>query len=165
MERKAKRGLSAMMIVGTVFTVLGAIFLIVGIYLFANTSGDEAKIFLLVFGIMGIIFLIPGIICLVYEITKRNRQKKLLENGNYVTAEFFDVEMNYSINVNSRHPYIARFRYQDAQGNVHIFKSRNLFINPETMMKDNMVKVYVDGENYKYYYVDIDEIMPKVYEH
>lgn len=165
MEKKVKNGLSAMMIVGTVFTVLGAVFLAAGITLFAGGSGAGAEVFLMVFGIIGVLALIPGLVCLIKEMTKRSRQKKILENGNYVMAEFFDTQLNYHINVNGRHPYIARFRYQDAQGNVHIFKSRNLFINPETMIKDNMVKVYVDGDNYKYYYVDIDEIMPQIYEH
>lgn len=165
MERKVKAGMSAMLIVGIILSAFGVGFLTAGIVVFVGSRDEVGKILLMVFGIVGLLALFAGLICLVKEIRKRSRQKKILENGNYVMAEFFDTQLDYHINVNGRCPYFARFRYQDAQGNVHIFKSRNMFIDPETLMKDNMVKVYVDGENYKYYYVDIDEIMPKVYEH
>ena len=50
-------------------------------------------------------------------------------------------------------------------GTVHIFKSRYLYYNPESLLKNNAVRVYVDNNNYKKYYVDIDEVLPKVENH
>ena len=60
---------------------------------------------------------------------------------------------------------MVKCSYKDGYGNVHIFKSRNLMFDPGEFLKDNMVRVYIEGENYKHYYVDIDEILPKVFEH
>lgn len=56
-------------------------------------------------------------------------------------------------------------RYQDMEGNVHIFTSRCLYFNPEPLLQSPMVKVDVEGDNYKHYYVDIAEILPKVIRH
>ena len=60
---------------------------------------------------------------------------------------------------------LSQARYQDMYGNVHIFKSRDLYFDPTDLFKDQMVKVYVDGDNYKRYYVDIDEVLPNVIEY
>ncbi len=78
--------------------------------------------------------------------------------------DFFDVQRNYNVHIRGRSPYFVRCRYQDVRGNVHIFRSRSAFIEPQ-LLQDTKIKVYVDGENYKNYYVDIDEVIPTVYEH
>ncbi|MBR5799162.1 MAG: phage holin family protein [Lachnospiraceae bacterium] len=164
-ERKMKTGFSARMIVGIVFSMMGAIFFGAGVFLLFMAPADIKLLFFLIFGGLGLVFLVIGVICLYLEGKKRSAQRKLFENGNYIEADFFDIDWDTTINVNGRHPYFARFRYQDPYGDVHIFKSRNMFINPDTLMTDRKVKVYVNGTDYKYYYVDIDEILPNVYEH
>lgn len=166
-EKKAKMGISGMLIVAIVFIIMGIAFLPtgVGIYLSGIGTASETIIFLAVFGGTGGVFLIVGGILLALFINKKKRYNRLLKNGQYVMAEIAEVRINYSVQVNARHPYVVHCRYQDNYGNIHIFKSRNLMFNPMDIMKDNMVKVYVDGENYKYYYVDIDEILPNIIEH
>ena len=166
MERKSKTGLSALLIVGSIFTILGAVFLATGVIIYYALKEEEGAIlFLLIFGGIGLLFFVLGVIFLIVELKKKLRNDKLLGAGNYVMAEVLEVTLNYNVAVNRRHPYIVRCRYQDMYGNVHIFKSRDLFFNPTDLLKDRMVKVYVDGENYKHYYVDIDEVLPNVIEH
>lgn len=166
MERKSKTGLSALLIVGSIFTILGAVFLATGVIIYYALKEEEGAIlFLLIFGGIGLLFFVLGVIFLIVELKKKLRNDKLLGAGNYVMAEVLEVTLNYNVAVNRRHPYIVRCRYQDMYGNVHIFKSRDLFFNPTDLLKDRMVKVYVDGENYKHYYVDIDGVLPNVIEH
>lgn len=47
-------------------------------------------------------------------------------------------------------------------GNIHIFRSRNLSFDPTPPLTDQMVRVYVEGENFKHYYMDIDSVLPEV---
>ena len=166
MERKSKTGLSALLIVGSIFTILGAVFLATGVIIYYALEEEEGAIlFLLIFGGIGLLFFVLGVIFLIVELKKKLRNDKLLGAGNYVMAEVLEVTLNYNVAVNRRHPYIVRCRYQDMYGNVHIFKSRDLYFDPTDLFKDQMVKVYVDGDNYKRYYVDIDEVLPNVIEY
>ena len=165
MEKKIKSGFGARMLLGIIFGLMGAIFFLVGVTLVFVVPNEIKLLFFVIFGGIGLAFLIPGIIFLVLESKKKSAQKKLLENGYYIEADFFDIDWDTTVNVNGRSPYFVRFRYEDAQGNVHLFKSRNMFINPDTLLTDRKVKVYVNGTDYKYYYVDIDEILPNIYEH
>ena len=50
-------------------------------------------------------------------------------------------------------------------GCIHTFHSRNIFFYPAGMMKNNMVKIYTRPDNFKKYYMDIDEILPEVQMH
>ncbi|MGN1179803.1 MAG: hypothetical protein ACI4SD_01215 [Suilimivivens sp.] len=166
MERKSKTGLSALLIVGSVFTIVGAAFLAIGLIIYCALKEEEGVIlFLLIFGGIGLLFFILGLIFLIVVAQKKIRSDKLLNSGNYVMAEISEVDLNYNVTINRRHPYIVRCRYQDRYGNVHIFKSRDLLFDPTDLFKDQMVRVYVEGENYKHYYVDIDEVLPNVIEH
>lgn len=163
-ERKAKQGISALLIVGIVFACMGAVYLAVGIAFFLWEREDVA-VFLMSFGGLGLIFLIAGAICLFLEIRKRRRCNRLLSAGRYITAEITEVNICYTVRVNRRYPYVVICRYQDMEGNVHLFKSRHLFFDPAPLLKDRMVRVYVEDGNFKHYYVDIDEVLPNVVMH
>lgn len=166
-KKKMKMGISGIMIVALTFTLIGVVFLSVGssIYLTLREGMPETIIFLIVFDGLGILFFILGLLFFFILIRKRMKIRRLLEKGNYIMAEVSEILRNDTIQINSRHPYVVKCRYQDGFGKIHIFKSRNLMYNPRGILKDNMVRVYVDGENYKHYYVAIDEILPEVYEH
>lgn len=162
-ERKAKQGISALLIVGLVFTGIGAIYLAVGIII--SLWEKNMLVFLISFGGIGLVFLIAGIICLLLEIRKRKRRNRLLNAGRYITAEITEVSISYAIKINRRYPYVVICRYEDGEGNVHLFKSRYLLFDPAPFLKDRMVRVYVEDGNFKHYYVDIDEVLPNVVMH
>ena len=171
MERKVKMGLSAMMIVAITFIIIGGSFLPIGIFAGINLmSVDENFIlFVVIFGGMGCLFLTLGIVFLVLEIKKRNLSKRLLAEGYYIYAEVLDVNKNYNVQYgNHGHPYVIKCGYTDENGTLHIFKSRNIIRYLGNDLIGQQVRVYLDRNdynNYKNYYLDIDEILPKVVEH
>lgn len=166
-KKKVKMGVSALLIVAITFLGIGLVFMPVGIAVYLHNREEMANaiIFLGVFGGLGILFFVLGIIFLLIIISKKRRCTELVRKGNYIRAEICEVHCNYNVQINRRYAYVVKCKYQDALGRVHFFKSRNLMFNPETLLKDRIVKVYVDGENFKNYYMDIDELLPEVYEH
>jgi len=96
---------------------------------------------------------------------KKKESQQLLDNGRYIHAEICEIVPNYTVRVNGKHPYVIHCKYEAMDGTIHIFKSRNLFFNPESLLKGTSVKVYMDGKNYKKYYVDIEEVLPKIEYH
>lgn len=165
-KKKAKIGMGASFIISIVFTLIGATFLPMGIILHETIVDiTEQVIFLYTFGGIGIIFLFIGILFLILMLKKKNDVQKLLDNGQYIIAEICEITPNYTVRVNGKHPYVIQCKYEAIDGTVHIFKSRNLFFNPESMLRSTSVKVYTDRVNYKKYYVDIDEVLPKIEYH
>lgn len=161
-KRKAKRGWTALLIVSIVFTVIGIVYILVGCFVGAQSIEGNPIIFKGVFCGLGALLLIVGIICLCLEIGKRTRCNRLINSEQYIMAEISEITMNYAVRVNYRHPYIVICRYRDMYGNIHLFRSRNLNFDPAPLLKDQMVRVYVEGENFKHYYVDIDSVLPEV---
>ena len=167
-EKKAKVGVNATSIVGLVFTIIGAIFLVLGIVLgigLRKVIGIESIVFLFTFCGMGTLFLSVGLVFLITLGNQKKNAQRLLDNGNYVVAEIFDISQNYNVSVNGRHPFMVSCKYEAVDGTVHIFKSRYLYFNPEPLLKNNVVRVYVDNDNFKKYYMDIDEVLPTIVEH
>lgn len=164
-RRKAKRGLTVFILESIIFSFVGIIFILVGGIIPAENIEGDAGAFRAIFCGLGAVLLIAGVLCLCLEIRTRVRNNRLISSGQYIMAEISEITMNYAVRVNSRHPYIIICRYQDRYGNIHTFRSRNLYFDPAPLLKDQMVKVYVDGENFKHFYVDIDEVLPKVIQH
>ena len=171
MERKAKMGMSAMMIVAITFTILGVTFLPIGIIAglgLMQVDGDFI-VFVLMFSGLGSIFLILGVAFLIIEIKKRNRCNRLLAEGYYIYAEVLEVNQNFNVQYgNHGHPYVIKCGYTDENGTLHIFKSRNIIRYPGNNLIGQQVRIYLDRNdynNYKNYYMDIDEILPNVVEH
>ena len=145
MKPKIKTGINAIMIIGWIFAGLGSVFLIMGILFLTQSGKEEAfKMLGLIFGGTGLFFFLIGVIFM---------------------AEISNIDMNYNVNVNGRCPYVIYARYQDMNGCIHTFHSRNIFFYPAGMMKNNMVKIYTRPDNFKRYYMDIDEILPEVQMH
>lgn len=165
MERKAKMECDALFVVGIIFSIVGPALLVAGVSAFLAVHSEENIIFLIVYGSTGLIFLVIGLVFLVIKIRKKQRCSRLLQAGSYVMAEIMETKINYHVRVNGRSPYVVECQYRDMFGNVHIFKSRCLYFNPEPLFRDRMVRVYVEGDDYKHYYVDIDEVLPQVIRH
>lgn len=150
----------AYLILGIVFTILGALFVGLGIGLSIFALKE-----MILMSLIGLPFLIIGIIFLARVILLKKRQKRLISDGNYLLANISGVQVNYSVNVNGRCPYVVECNYQDLDGTVHIFRSKDIFYDPTNLFTGDMVKVYVDKDNYKKYYVDIDSVLPKIVRH
>ena len=165
MEKKARIGQSALMIIGIIYTALGGTFVILGAALAALLRDSDAFMVGLIFGGIGAIFLILGIIFLIVELCKKKRSDALLASGHYILGEVVDIAANINVNVNGRYPYHIIVQYIDPHGVRHIFRSPGLRIFRDPELLGKKVKVYVENDNFKHYYVDVDEILPKYVEH
>ena len=93
MERKSKTGPSALLIVGSVFTIVGASFLAIGLIIYYALKEEERVIlFLLIYGGIGLLFFILGLIFLIVVAGKKARSDKLLNAGNYVMAQIMELQ-------------------------------------------------------------------------
>lgn len=165
MEKKARIGQSALLIIGIIYTALGGTFVILGIALAALLRDSDAFMVGLIFGGIGAIFLILGIVFLIVELCKKRRSDALLASGHYILGEVVDIAANINVNVNGRYPYHIIVQYIDPHGVRHIFRSPGLRIFRDPELLGKKVKVYVENDNFKHYYVDVDEILPKYVEH
>ena len=147
---------------GLPYSIMGGVFAVIGLTVMILS---REWIFGLCFGGIGLIFLVLGVIFLRRDHRRRQAARRLYENGRYIWGEVVELAPNYNIRVNNRHPYVAKIRYVDGAGIVHIFTSPNLYRYPDGSVLQKSVKVYVEDDTFQRYYVDMDEILPDVREH
>jgi hypothetical protein len=121
----------------------------------------KTNIIVAVFAILGTIFSMIGIIGYFIQFLINKGKNRLLTHGHRIYAEISEIIQDSNYTINNRHPYRILCKYEDGYGEVHIFKSEMILYNPTGLLKDNMVPVYVKENNYKKYYVKIDEVLPK----
>ncbi|MBR3824066.1 MAG: DUF3592 domain-containing protein [Lachnospiraceae bacterium] len=112
----------------------------------------------IILAVLGVIFALIGIISAVIGIKKSAKKKELLQQGRYICAVVERVDMNYNYYVNGRHPYVIYCNYQDEySGVLYRFKSDNMWTDPYPFLQQGSnVRVYVDGQDYSKYYVDVE---------
>ena len=111
-----------------------------------------------IFGGISIPFLIIGLVFLLVLRAKKNKKRNLLQNGRMVEAVVTGGMINYNVRVNNRHPWKLECRFEDTfTGATYLFSSNNIWKDPFLYVGQN-VKVYLDRENPKKYYVDIDSL-------
>ncbi len=165
-ERRFKWDFNVYVICGLIFSAVGLIFLIVSagcVIKFDDLRGQidgNPVLFVGIFAGLGLLETVVGISILVWYFKKTGYQKKLYEAGRYITLPVSEIRMDTRVRINGRHPYVAEAQYMDpVTKEVYVFRSRSLMYNPANMLIDGTVRVYVDSENYKRYYMDIDSAM------
>lgn len=157
-------------LLGFIFSIVGLCFLLTSIIVWINmdaviaspNSRGDVTLLPIIFGIVGLVLFILSILFFIIYYKKQKKIAELIEHGNFVMAKVINISKNLAIEVNGRHPFYLECQYKDIYtGAYHIFKSENIFFYPEDMIGKE-IRVYVDGSNYKNYYVDMDSIL--VYE-
>ena len=114
----------------------------------------------LIFPGVGLIFLTIGGIGILVKINKRKSEKKIKENGELIYANYVETVLNTTYTVNRKHPYNIICEWNNSlDGKKYIFKSKNIWINPENIIKEKNIKqfpVYIDNNNKKKYIIDVD---------
>lgn len=114
-----------------------------------------------------LVFIVIGYINM--RMVRGNRHKKwLLKNGERVDTEFQKVEdgslssstnKSNGINIQTTHrqgTYKIVSQWLDPTTNkVHVFRSENIWFNPEEYIKNMNISVYINPKNPNVYYVDI----------
>ena len=162
-KKKIRLGMDSALLLGLIFGFIGIIYLPVGIGL--GIALPDGRLFLCIFGGLGAVFLIVSAALIVRSILCRRGIRRAVEDGQYVLAAVTEVTRNYNVRVNGRHPVYAVCAYTEPLSKtVHLYRSRERRYIPDDIVGQT-VKVYISRENDKYYYADIDEILPKVIEH
>lgn len=154
MADSVKGSISALWIIGLVYSALGALFVVLGI-VFALVL-EEGLLFCVIFGGIGMVFLILGIIFLAVEYGKRKNAERLIASGRYVWGTIADWRVNRSIEVCGRHPIMLLVRYVDGRGQEHIFRSSSLRIVGGPQLLGKQVRVYYGDPDFRNYYVAAD---------
>ncbi len=120
----------------------------------------------LIFPGIGLIFLIIGATGLLVKINKKRRKNKLKTYGEKIEANYRETTLNTIYSVNNVHPYNIICEWNNPIDNKkYIFKSENLWTNPEIMIAEKNVQtfpVYIDRKNKKKYIVDVDILTENV---
>ncbi len=164
-QKKAKLGMSALKILGIVYTLLGGVFTVLGVTLAAVLWEEDVRLVGILFGGIGSIFLVLGILFLAVEAGKKRRANRILASGRYVWGEVIDIIPDFSVRINGRCGYHILVGYTDMYGVRHVFKSPNQRIIRDPDLFGRKVKVYMEDDSYKHYYVDADGILSNVVEH
>ena len=154
MADSVKGSISALWIIGLVYSALGALFVVLGIVLALVL--EEGLLFCVIFGRIGMVFLILGIIFLAVEYGKRKNSERLIASGRYVWGTIADWRVNRSIEVCGRHPIVLLVRYVDGRGQEHIFRSSSLRIVGGPQLLGKQVRVYYGDPDFRNYYVAAD---------
>lgn len=151
---------------GGIFFFIGLLFFVLGICFginidslrtSPNMDGDPVLLVAIFTG-MGALFMVIGAPFLFKAVKNNSTRRRLLQTGYYVMAKVTEINVDYSVTVNGRHPFFFLCEYTDAFTCVtHVFKS------PEVMHADdsvigNDIRVYVDQNNFDQYYVDVTSV-------
>lgn len=93
-------------------------------------------------------------------------KKQLRENGEIIYAKYLDTKINRSYSVNNIYPYNIICEWNNPQDNKkYIFKSENIWFNPENIIQERNIKtfpVYINKNKIEEYLVDIENISENV---
>lgn len=107
---------------------------------------------------MGIIFAATGIVPVLISIHKAAIKKKLRTAGKILYAVVEKIEYDTNYTVNGRHPRLVYCSYRDDYRDItYRFKSERIWVDLDPLaMTGSAIKVYVEENNYKNYFVDTE---------
>lgn len=125
------------------------------------------EIALIICGIFSLIFILIGGIGIICILSKERKVKMLRKSGEIIYATYKNVSYNKNLMINGRHPYNIICEYTNPMdGTKYLFKSENIWENPEYIIKEKDIitfPVYVNKNSFEEYVVDIDAIKEQRY--
>lgn len=118
----------------------------------------------IILGGLGCLFLLVGAGLFLFPILKGRKNDSLREQGTPVETEFQSVSMNTAVSVNGNCPFQVVTQWKNpATSEIHVFKSDNLWYDPSPYIQNKRIRVFIDRNNPKRYYVDLS-FLPKLAE-
>lgn len=148
--------------IGIVFSSIAAVEVIVAVCLLAVNLRATA-IIALPFALQSLIFGGIGAGFLISYHRKTIRRERLLSNGYYETATVIAIQQNSYVRVNHQHPYHVICRIT-RDGVIHEYRSEGFCHHPGLNPGDP-VSVYLDRQDEKNYYVDVESAAPTIIRH
>ena len=120
-----------------------------------NTQLGRLGIALVFFG-FGMLWLLIGSVPLLIRVIRKRRFRFLLDNGRPITTTFHETEINGSVTVQGRNPYVVvtQWRNPVSQELVH-FRSHQVWEDPTEKAKKRLITVVVDPNNFGRYVMDL----------
>ncbi|WEJ73075.1 hypothetical protein [Pseudomonas sp. PSE14] len=140
-------------IIKYVFAAVGLLLLIGAVFIYGRTQ-EAMSVAVLV--ILGVVFLAIGGGIILAGRWKAARIAYLQQNGVLVSADFQSVEINQSVSVNGRNPYVIVCQWLNKEtSELHLFESDNIWFDPSDYIERDTIEVLVDRGNPSKYHVDI----------
>jgi hypothetical protein len=117
-----------------------------------------------ILGGLGVLFFLIGGGIFIFPLLKKRKNDSLRAEGTPIEAEFHSVSMNRTVSVDGNCPFQVIAQWQNpATSKVHIFKSDNIWYDPTQFIQNKRIRVYIERNNPKRYYVDLS-FLPKLAE-
>lgn len=158
-SKRLVRSVNAFSLVGAIFAILGAVFVAVGVVVGSCVAMEDRMVFILVFCGIGGSCLLFGIGFLLGALAVKGTQQRLLTSGRYIWGEIAGISQDFSVQTGTRSPVFFTARYQDGKGNVHLFRSKSYYALPDQTLIGKPVRIYYEGNNFRRYVVDMDELL------
>lgn len=115
--------------------------------------------------ILGLVFAgIGGGIFLVRAISGSGA-KRLVTEGDKLVGKVEGVSQNTAVFINGQHPWVVTCVWTKSNGEIYRFKSKNIYTDPmDSFRPGDDIIIYVDRNNMKKYYVDVDQKMSKIHD-
>lgn len=124
-------------------------------YHIMSVEGNE--IMIIIQGVFIIISFIIGSGFLGKQIHNYTSMKNLRSNGLLLNGKVIRCDQNYNVRINHEHPYYIVCEARLPNGEIQTFKSRYITYVPDYIMGQS-VNIYVNRNNYKKYFVDINKL-------
>lgn len=123
-----------------------------------NVRTDLTSLPIIFIGLGGLFFMI-GMTIFVLNILSVRNKKSLMTNGDVMTGTITNVKVNTAVIINGMHPFKAECESTDPySGEKYLFSSNNI-MEDITGLTGSEVKIYVDKNNRRKYYVDIKDLL------
>ena len=181
-ESFKKFGLETRGAVGCILTALGGALILLGAIVIAvdqtnRTFGLEGAaliIFLLVFIGAGLGLISAGIHIFLRDKKRVDGLREAYENNRCIMADIVGIHSTVSsqetsnnmfTGVHYREHYNVECRYMDTAGVTHIYYCPALYFDPTDLITAKQVPIYIDQNNEKNFFLDIDQAMTQVKVH
>ncbi len=164
MSRRIKTAMPPVGVCSLVFTVLGALYLLLAILCLSFSTDPEDRTVGIVFSILGIVFLLTALIALLFLIGGQQKKNKARAGGKFLYGEVVDI-VPYGTHYSYRPVFTVLTRYIDNQGTIHIFRTPNLKSYPDRSILGRKVRIFYEDDSFQHYYVDLESGFPRIIEH
>lgn len=118
----------------------------------------------IILGAFGLIFFTLGGRMIANTIKKKNLLKYLKQHGTKISTDFQHANLDTSFAINGKSPFVIVSQWKNPKTDeLHVFRSDNIWFNPNAFIKTDEIAVFIDRKNPTKYVVDLS-FLPKLAE-
>lgn len=110
----------------------------------------------LIFLGFGALWLLIGAIPLLIRYVRKRNFRFLVKHGRPITTTFYETEINGSVTVQGRNPYVVVTQWRNPVSQELVrFRSHQVWENPTEKARNRLITVVVDPNNFRRYVMDL----------